>query len=193
MNPDAVVMATGSIPLKTGYSSGQPDLPGIPGAEKAHVLTAWNVLKGEKEVGEFVVIIDDEGDIKALSVAEFLADQGKRVEILTALPLVGIDVNPCVWKPQYGRVYQKGVTLTPFTRVKAITEDAVVTYHICSMVEREIQGVNNVVLVMGNEANNHLYRSLKGQVKEIHAVGDCLAPRKVIDAIYEGHLLGISL
>lgn len=193
MRPDAVVIATGSIPVKTGYSSGQPDRPGIPGADKEHVLTTWEVLKGEKAIGESVIILDDEGDIKALSVAELLADKGKKVEILTAFPFVGIDVNPCVLEPQYQRLYQKGVTLTPFTRVKEITENTVFVYQIYSKVEREIEGVTNVVLVMGNEVNNPLYRSLKGQVKEIYAVGDCMAPRKVIDAIYEGHRVGISL
>ncbi|MBI2875753.1 MAG: FAD-dependent oxidoreductase [Candidatus Tectomicrobia bacterium] len=192
MNPDALVIATGSIPLRTGYSSGQPDLPGIPGADRDHVLTAWEVLKGEREIGERVVIIEDEGEIKALSVAEFLAEQGKQVEILTGFPFVGMDVNPCVLEPQYQRLYQKGVTLTPFTRVKEITERSVIAYQIYSRVEREI-AVDQVVLVMGNAAHNGLYRSLKGQVKEIYAVGDCVAPRKVVDAIYEGQGVGLSL
>lgn len=193
INPDAIVIATGSIPLRTGYSSGQPDLPGIPGAEKGHVLTARDVLKEEKVIGEFIIIMDDEGDMKALCVAEFLANKGKRVEILTRLPYVGMDVNPCVLEPQYQRLYQKGVVLTPFTKVKEIIENTVVTYHIYSQAERKIEGVDNVVLVMGNEANNSLYRSLKGEVKEIYAAGDCLAPRKVIDAIYDGYVVGRSL
>jgi 2,4-dienoyl-CoA reductase (NADPH2) len=44
-----------------------------------------------------------------------------------------------------------------------------------------------------HKANNTLLRSLKGRVKELHAVGDCVAPRKAIDAIREGFLLGRAL
>jgi mycofactocin system FadH/OYE family oxidoreductase 2 len=194
INPDAAVIATGSNPLKTGYSSGHPERPGIPGAEKDHVLTALDILSnGEKEIGKYVIIIDDEGDMKAPCVAEFLANQGKRVEIITRLAFVGMDINACVLEPQYQRLYQKGVTLTPFTKVKYIADNMVVTQHIYSQVERMIEGVDHLVLIMGNEANNHLYKSLKGHVKELYAVGDCVAPRKVIDAIYDGHLVGRSL
>lgn len=191
--PDAVIVATGSTPLKTGYSCGQPDRLGIPGAEQDHVLTAWDVLNGDRELGVRVILIDDEGNIKAVSVADFLADQGKKVEILTRLPYVGIGVNPCVLEPQYQRLHQKGVVLTPFTQVKEITGRTVVTRQIYSKEERKIEGVDHVVLIMGNAANNRLYQALKGTVKELHAAGDCIAPRQAIDAIYDGHLVGRAL
>ena len=34
---------------------------------------------------------------------------------------------------------------------------------------------------------------LKDKVKELYAVGDCLSPRKAIDAIYDGHNVGRNL
>ena len=35
-----------------------------------------------------------------------------------------------------------------------------------------------------------LYKSLKGKVKELHRIGDCVAPRKVDMAIWDGHKVG---
>ena len=59
--------------------------------------------------------------------------------------------------------------------------------------EREIENVDSVILAYHNRADDGLYRALKGSVKELHAVGDCVAPRKIMDAIREGFLVGRNL
>ena len=46
-----------------------------------------------------------------------------------------------------------------------------------------------MVLSMGNWANSDLYKLLRGRVKELHVVRDCVAPLRIIDAVYEGHRL----
>jgi hypothetical protein len=43
---------------------------------------------------------------------------------------------------------------------------------------------------MGNAARDDLYFALKGKVKELYRVGDCVAPRKVDMAIHEGYVAG---
>jgi len=50
-----------------------------------------------------------------------------------------------------------------------------------------------VVIASGGEANDSLYRSLKGQVKELHAVGQCISPRKLRDSIWDGARVGRQL
>jgi hypothetical protein len=52
--------------------------------------------------------------------------------------------------------------------------------------ERRIEGVDTVVLSMGSRSIDALYRALKGQVAALHAIGDCVAPRGVHQAILEG-------
>jgi len=39
-------------------------------------------------------------------------------------------------------------------------------------------------------ADNQIYKSLRGKVKELHAIGDCVAPRWIETAIYEGSKAG---
>ena len=49
---------------------------------------------------------------------------------------------------------------------------------------------DSLVLAMGQRVEDALYMSLKGKVPELYRIGDCVAPRKVDMAIWEGHKLG---
>ena len=142
---------------------------------------------GTKEVGERVLLIDEEFDFRSTSTAEFLALQGKQVEIVTRLPYVGMEINFTSWGPQIQRLRKNGVLLTPLTGVKEIQGNTVVLFDIFTQEERRLEGIDTVVLSMINKANSDLHGQLKGKVKELYAVGDCVAPRRVIDAVYEGH------
>ena len=75
-NPDAVILATGGVPF----------VPVIEGADEAHVLTAWQVLQGEANVGASVVIADSKGDWIGPALAELLAAAGSRVRLCTSAP-----------------------------------------------------------------------------------------------------------
>ncbi|MBI2876338.1 MAG: FAD-dependent oxidoreductase, partial [Candidatus Tectomicrobia bacterium] len=192
--PDAVVVATGSVPLRTGFTGLRPDLPGIPGVEQENVCAVHDVIRGTATVGPRVVLIDDDGHHRAAGTGELLANQGKQVEIITRLPFVGMDIVLTDLSLLYPRLLEQGVVLTPFTAVREIRGNQVVVYPIYTpQQERTIEGVDTVVLAMGNRACNELYRALKGQVKELYAVGDCVAPRKIAMAIYEGHKVGRTI
>ena len=56
-----------------------------------------------------------------------------------------------------------------------------------------IEGVDTLVLATGPKANEELYLELKGKVENLHRIGDCVAPRKLDHAIYEGYLAGREL
>ncbi len=70
--PDAVIVATGSYPY----------VPSVPGCDGKHVVTDRDVLSGETRVGANVVVVDDVHTQQALSTAELLLEQGKRVEVI---------------------------------------------------------------------------------------------------------------
>lgn len=67
------------------------------------------------------------------------------------------------------------------------------TYNTFTSQEGRIEGVDTVVHAVGSIANDHLYRSLKVKFEEIYAVGDCVTPREVMHAIYEGSKVGREL
>ena len=179
-DPDAVVVATGS----------SAHVPPVPGAELGIVVSAKDVLEDKFELGERVVVVDTQGLHPGSDVAEFLADKGKMVEIVTTKPYVGASLELLTWRLLYERLMTKGVVMSPSSALKEIREDSVVIYSTITQQEREIPDVDSVVFAVADAADNRLYRSLKGKVRELHAIGDCVAPRGVEHAVYEGHKVG---
>jgi NADPH-dependent 2,4-dienoyl-CoA reductase/sulfur reductase-like enzyme len=173
--PEAVVIATGSHPF----------VPAVPGSDGKHVVTDRDVLAGEAKVGASVVVVDDVHTQQALSTAELLLEQGKRVEVISPLFYVGQDIGVTSIAPLYKRLFTRGVVLTPGTELRAVEGSAVIVANVYSGAKRRIEGVDTVVLSAGSRSTDSLYRALKGQVPELHAVGDCVAPRGVHQAILD--------
>jgi mycofactocin system FadH/OYE family oxidoreductase 2 len=191
--PDAVVLATGSYPDRTGYSPGRPELEKIPGIESAKVATTWDVLLENVKLGEDVILIDEVSWHQSLSTAEFLLDQGKRVRLVTRFPMVGADLVPSNDLPLYQqRLFQKGIEFITLTYVKEIRGRTLTTIHAYSKRETEYRNVD-IVLAGMHCADNRLYHQLKGKVRELYAIGDCVAPRRADMAIYEGNMIGRRL
>jgi pyruvate/2-oxoglutarate dehydrogenase complex dihydrolipoamide dehydrogenase (E3) component len=157
-------------------------------ADKGTVVNVWEVLS--REIGQRVLVIaGGEGHQPPVSIAEFLADQGKKVEVVSTLSVVGADIETNTFKLLYQRLLEKGVILSPMTGVKEILPGEVVVYNVYTKAERRVP-VDTLVDASGNRSITDLYVALKGKVKELHRVGDCLAPRKINNAIFEGYQLG---
>jgi mycofactocin system FadH/OYE family oxidoreductase 2 len=178
--PEAVVVATGS----------QPWVPPLPGLDGKHVVTGHDVLAGRATVGERVVLVDDVHTQDGLSTAEFLLARGCRVEVVSRLFYPGQDVGVTSIVPLYTRLFARGVVMTPHTELRAVEGSAVVVANAYTGATRRLEGVDTVVLSMGSRSTDALYRALRravrGSVPELHAVGDCVAPRGVHHAILEG-------
>jgi mycofactocin system FadH/OYE family oxidoreductase 2 len=175
-SPDAVIIATGSSPY----------VPALPGLDGKHVVTDWDVLLDRVAVGERVVVVDDVHTQRGLSTAEHLLDRGRRVEVISRLFYAGQDVGVTSIAPLYARLFAKDVTLTPHTDLVAVEGSTVVVANVYTRAERRIEGVDTVVLSMGSRSTDALYRALKGKVAALHAIGDCVAPRGIHQAILEG-------
>src|SRR6266536_3831446 len=74
LEPDGVVVATGSVPSRTGFSSVNPLVEQLPGSDQDHVLTGWDVLLGARPIGDRVVVLDDDGSRQVAGVVEVLLD-----------------------------------------------------------------------------------------------------------------------
>jgi NADPH-dependent 2,4-dienoyl-CoA reductase/sulfur reductase-like enzyme len=191
---DAVVCATGSRPQMTGFSTVAAHVDRIPGVELEHVLSAEDVLLGSKPIGRHVAVIDDEGGYRAPVVAEHLAEMGHQVELITWMTAVFPDLAPTLEQGLYlESLLKHGAGLHPMTHVKAIRANELQVYDIYSGKEWTMDGVDSVVLCMHNRPNDELYRALGGHVPELHHIGDCRAPRRVLNAIYEGTVVGRQL
>ncbi len=185
--PDAVIVATGS----------RPKACPVAGGDGPQVFNVWQVLSGEAadRLGEKILLIDYDGHHQATATAEFLAELGKRVHIVTSSLFVGAELGPS--QDLYlarQRLLTKGVTFTPDFAVMEIkpTESGpeVHGFNVYSNQWDVLAGYDSIVTAMGNDAYDGLYFALKGKVPELYRVGDCVAPRKVDMAIYEGYQAG---
>jgi mycofactocin system FadH/OYE family oxidoreductase 2 len=191
LRPDGVIVATGAVPSRTGFSSVNPLADRLAGVEQEHVLSGWDVLQESRPVGENVVVLDDDGARYAAGVAEVLLDRGHRVELVTRfhalLPstLLTLDMAHL-----YGRLLGKGLEVTLNSWAKEIGLRSLTVFNLYTGAESVLEGVDTVVLATGSTANDGLYAELRGTVANLHRIGDCLAPRKLDHAIYEGYLAG---
>ena len=179
--PDAVIVATGSRPKPRPVS----------GADGPNVFNVWQVLSGEAELGQKVLLIDYDGHHQATATAEFLAELGKTVHVVTSSLFVGSELGPS--QDLYltrQRLLQKGVTFTADFAVMEIRGTDLHGFDVYSNVWDSITGYDSVVTAMGNDAADGLYLALKGKVPELVRAGDCVAPRRVDMAIHEGYMAG---
>jgi len=183
--PDVIIVATGSA----------PDPRPIPGDySPPHVLNIRQVLEESYPVGDTAILIDQDGGFRSLPTAEFLLDQGKRVDILTGELFVGIDLATTgdLYTVRQ-RLLQKGarficdqvavrIDKRVLTALGMYTEDSIV-----------YDGYDTIVIAMGAVAEDSLYRQLKSAGVEVYRVGDCVAPRGIGSAISEAARIAASV
>lgn len=184
--PDVVVCATGSVPSRK---------PPIAGGSGPAIFNVWQVLQRQAELGQKVCLVDTDGHHRATATAELMATQGKSVHILCASLFVGAELGPT--QDLYltrQRLLTKGCTFTPDTVVIEISGEPgakmLKAINVYSNAVSELGPYDSVVLAINQEVEDGLYKALKNKVKELYRIGDCVSPRKVDMAIWEGHKVG---
>jgi dimethylamine/trimethylamine dehydrogenase len=194
---EIVVVATGARWAGDGrtYLTHDP----IAGADAAlaHVLTPEQVmLEGKAPPGKRVVVYDGEGYFTAAGLAERLAGEGFEVELVTCLDKIAPVCDETLEGPMLrqhlhdrGIGQRAGVVLTRIEpgRVAATDEFGE---------ELELEA-DAVVLCTQRLSNEALYLELRADeealraegVEALYRIGDCVAPRIVAEAIFDGHRL----
>ena len=176
--PDVVVLATGATPI----------IPDIPGARGNNVVTAVEVLTGQKEVGETVIVIG--GGMVGCETAEFLAQRGKKISIVEMLPRIGNDIVATNRPFTLARLRQAGIRMDTNTKVEEITNKGVRVSR--DGVSDFLEG-DTAVLAVGFTANKELAQELEGRVAALYSVGDCVEARMIREAIEEGFCIGMEI
>lgn len=185
LNADAVVIATGCVPVSHPY-------PGEYGPPT--VLTVWDVLKGSYPWGEKILFIDEIGNHSTLACAELLAEQDGKVDLVTNDLFVGIGIatlGDLYFTRQ--RLLQKGVTFQTDIAVDRIEDRKVFAKNVFTNRQVVFEGYDTIIAAVDFVAVDQLYHDLKGKILELYRIGDCVAPRGIEMAIYEGEKVGSRL
>jgi N-methyl-L-proline demethylase len=161
--PDTVIIATGGLPEKNILDSGN-DL----------TVSAWDILSGDVKPAANVLLFDDAGDHTAMQAAQFLAEAGSTVEVMTpdrsfAPEVMGMNLVP------YMRALQdKHVTFTVTYRLLAAERDgnrlkAIVGSDYMMELRHERQ-VDQIVVNHGTQPLADLYFELKPLSENLGAV-----------------------
>ncbi|HXZ95353.1 MAG TPA: FAD-dependent oxidoreductase [Dehalococcoidia bacterium] len=177
--PDAVVIATG----------GTPAMPDIPGINKSNVVTAQDVLSGKAKAGQNVVIIG--GGMVGCETGHYLAEQGKKVTIIEVLKRMANDMFIMTRRRLMDGLRSKKVTLLASATCEEMEEGSVrVT---TADGKRETIPADTIIIAVGYEANDRLYKALEGKVSEVYCIGNSAKPRRIMEAVGEGYRTGLVL
>lgn len=185
LQPDAVVVATGSRPrqLEIQVAADAPEILSVPRAiERASADVTH----------EQVVVIDGVGHMPAYVPAEHLLDAGATVTIVSGAPVLGGAMEETTQARTLRRLAGKGARLVTASAPVAVTPDGVRVRDVWSGQER-VELATLIVAAIPNVADDSLYKALAEASFEVHAIGDTVAPRTMLEAIREGQLTGRAL
>lgn len=190
---DDVFLATGSRYDLSGYSIATPGRSGIPGVERAGVIDPVQAISSPESCGERVVIVDDNGDHVPLSLAQMLADAGRSVTVVSSGLFAGsglVVTGDLPWL--LPGLAEAGVQIVSQATVDHMGPSSVTISTVWGGEARELPA-DTVVLSMLRVAEDSIVADLAGLGPPLAKLGDCLAPREVDDATYEGVAMGRAI
>ena len=175
--PDAVILASGALPA----------VPGIPGIDGDNVFDAREVLLGGADVAESAVVLG--AGYVGMEAADYLVSHGVGVTVLEmqALPPVGKHTAHGYWL--HRRLKESGGALILGAAVVRVEPDAVV--YTCEGEERRVEPAPMVITALGAAPEKTLVDTLEGSGVPFEVVGDASEPRRLLEAVHEGHAAGL--
>jgi NADPH-dependent 2,4-dienoyl-CoA reductase/sulfur reductase-like enzyme len=186
LSPDAVVIATGSIPRVP---------TGVPGIDLPHVVQGWDVMRGKASTGRRVAVISQEDYYETPCVAEFLAERGKQVEVFHKSVHLGSEIARYSIGMVLSRMEQCGVTIHPNLILKEIKTDGLEFVSSFGGKTYRKTGFDSVVLVYGSVPHHDLYDQLKaeGSIPQLYLAGSAWLPRAMAEATQHGASIGLVI
>ena len=185
---DAVIVATGSVPAS-------PAIPGTGEVGSTRLVSVDDVLHLRVPAVSRAVLLDGDGHHKAASTAEFLAESGAEVHLVTRSAQVAPEITGYSQTPAIKRLLDRGVTLHTHSWIREVLGRRVILDSHLTDDEVIMDDVDLIVAAVPNRPASELYELLArdGRFRDVSAVGDCVAARRVTEAIREGHMAARSL
>ncbi len=164
---DHVIVAVGAQNMR---------LP-IPGAELPHVVSAWDVLAGNRIVFGNVAVIG--GGLVGAETAEYLAEQGAKVSVVELMPEIAKGESATVMPSLKASFAKHGVQELVNTKLMKIKPGEVICENTQTQ-ETVSVAADFVVMAVGARANAF---DCEGITATVHYVGDSIKPADISHAI----------
>ncbi|WP_144926815.1 oxidoreductase [Halorubrum salsamenti] len=174
------------VVVAIGASEREPDLAG------PDVHRSWDVLQGEP-VGDSVVVFDSNKHATGVGVAEFLAPDHDVTFVTTSYhpgdQLEGTNVPPFL-----ETLYRHDVDIETHATIIGYEDN---TAQLLNVYSEDVDTVtaDSLVVAGRREARGGLTAALEEELSpdSVHRIGDCVAPRLIDKAIYDGEMLAREL
>lgn len=162
LKPDAVILATGSVPL----------VPPIPGLKDCGYITAQDMLEGKKAMGKKVLVAG--GGMIGCEAAEYLAERGHEVAIVEMKAAIAEDVTPESRRYLFENFERNHVSLYADSKIKQFYPDGA-EWEGSGRKTQSLRGYDNIVLAMGTRSSNPLEKALSEFVPKVLVIGEAKA------------------
>ena len=199
LKPDAVFLAVGGVAT----------VPSIPGIGRSNVVSGAELHRRLKffsrffspetlrslsrfymPIGRKVVIIG--GSLQGCELAEFLIKRGREVTIVEKSDNLGEGMTLAMLEQLFRWFEEKKVPrISSVLEYVEINEKGLVI--ITGEGEKRMLEADTVVPALPLESNTALLEALRAIVAEVHAVGDCLKPGLIADAVGSATLAALEV
>jgi 2,4-dienoyl-CoA reductase (NADPH2) len=181
--PDVVVLATGSLPQRPWWESGE----GVPVVDVGTLLGSGHAIAGA------VLVVDELGFHHATSTAEWLAARGATVTVATPGLVVGQDLGVTLdMESWWTRAKAAGIAQWTSTMVTSNTAEGVGLQNVLTGTTRT-EIFDAIVLATPGRGNRELEGALLHRGFDVRVIGDARAPRRAHAAVLDGEREGRSL
>lgn len=201
--PDVVIIATGGEPNTSFLQKGEN-----------LVVTTWDILGHHIQPANEVLLFDDNSQNQGLSCAQFIAENGSKLELVSPDRMIGQEIGGTIYPAYFKTFYDYGVTMTLNHRLTAVSRqgDKLVAFLYNEYNKSTVQRVvDQVVVEHGTLPVDEIYFSLKANslnqgeldldaliagnpqtlvnnpegIYQLFRVGDAVASRNIHAAIYD--------
>lgn len=207
INPDFIIVAEGAAPVT----------PPIDGVDDECVVSSWKLLRDNTFLGKKIAVIG--GGAVGLETALFVAHKGtltpaavhfllahdaadaarirelmfrgsKEVTVFEMLDRAGADIGKSTRWVINKNLDRHGVKIVTGARVASVRGGSV-AYDTDG--RRHEEHFDNVVIAAGSRSVNTLSAEIESLGIPYRAIGDCVRPAKLNDAIHEGFLAALDI
>lgn len=180
-SPEAVILATGSTPQRFNLPLG------------GTAVTLEEALAAPEKLGRRVAFHDLTGEFASLGAIEHLAGRDLELTVFTAV--AGFAWRTTIYSnlATRKRLRDMKVRIATLRAVKGFTGGELAVEDTSTGELERLRGFDSLVVAQYNAADDRLFEPLRAAGFEVTAVGDCLAPRTALEAVYEGHAAARAL
>jgi pyruvate/2-oxoglutarate dehydrogenase complex dihydrolipoamide dehydrogenase (E3) component len=171
-NPDVVIVAVGAEPI----------IPAMPGMDRNSVMLATDAYSKDVTIAQKVVVIG--GGLVGCETGLYISQQGRDVTIIEMLDEVAEEAN-IMHRRALMLELEKYVTIQSGFRCTEITDAGVIA--IDKEGKEMLFDADTIIVAVGLTPRSGIVDDLRESAPEFMAIGDCVKPQKVLEAVRTGY------